>query len=113
MSLKSGERDPNAIPKRDLEHGAYYSGYCRNANIARWDGEKEQFVFYRHKFSFVYLEAACCQEDEEHYDVFVPLKKLDSVDPRDEIDLSDPVILWFPKTNAKKKPGQNPEEDKS
>jgi hypothetical protein len=44
------------IAKADLEHGAYYTGSCRNASVARWDSNKQCFVHWRSKFGDRFLE---------------------------------------------------------
>lgn len=59
------------IAKKDLVHGVYYKGRCRNATIARWDGEREVFVHWRKKFNNTFLETIKHPEDEQHFDVFV------------------------------------------
>jgi len=56
------------IPKDKLIPGFYYSGHCRNANIARWDGEK--FIHWRYKLGENFLEEIWAPEDEAIYDVF-------------------------------------------
>lgn len=61
---------PN-IAKKDLVHGQYYKGRCRNANIARWNAERGVFVHWRTKFGETFLEEIRHPEDEKHYDVFV------------------------------------------
>ncbi len=59
------------ISKADLIPGAYYAGICRNAQIARWDGE--MFIHWRRKFSSVFLESIKHPDDEPFFDVFQPL----------------------------------------
>ena len=59
------------IPKKDLIHGAYYKGRCRNANEARWNAELEKFVHWRTKFGHTFTEEICHPEDEQKFDVFV------------------------------------------
>lgn len=61
-----------AIPKNELEVGAIYQGYCRNAEDARWNGKK--FVYKRCKFGDVFDEEINHYEDDDGYDVFVPMK---------------------------------------
>lgn len=56
------------IPKSELVRGIYYKGRCRNATVARWDGER--FHHWRTKFGYTFLEEIKCPEDEHHYDVF-------------------------------------------
>ena len=60
--------DP-VIPKQDLVVGEYYVGRCRNAKLARWDGE--QFLYWRTKFNFATKERISCPEDDSVWDVFV------------------------------------------
>ena len=59
------------IAKRDLLHGQYYKGKCRNASIARWDASRERFVHWRTKWGSKFTEEICHPEDEKHFDVFV------------------------------------------
>lgn len=56
------------IPKKELVAGCYYYGQCRNATIARWDGEK--FIHWRTKFGEKFLEEIWAPEDEAIFDVF-------------------------------------------
>ena len=65
------------IPKKDLEHGAYYKGECRNASEARWDKHHDLFWINRIKFLYDYLEEIKHPEDDDYYDVFYPEEKLD------------------------------------
>ena len=59
------------IPKKDLIHGAYYKGSCRNATEARWNAKIEKFVHWRNKFGQTYTEEICHPEDDQKFDVFV------------------------------------------
>ena len=70
------------IEKRYLEHGAYYAGRCRNAEIARWNGKTEQFYHWRYKFGSFFIETIKHPEDEDRYDVFVVDHKIGD----DEVD---------------------------
>ena len=63
-----------AIPKESLEIGATYLGSCRNADKAVWNGEV--FVYKRTKFGFTYDEEINHFQDDDGYDLFVPIKKL-------------------------------------
>lgn len=67
------------ISKTDLEHGAYYSGRCRNASEARWNANTSKFVYWRVKFGMTFLEEICHPDDDQVYDVFVVEKKLDVI----------------------------------
>lgn len=64
-----------AIAKKDLIVGHTYLGNCRNASKAVWK-ENGTFEYQRHKFGFVYPEEINHFEDDDGYDVFVPIKDL-------------------------------------
>lgn len=70
------------IPKKDLKHGCYYAGECRNAGIARWDGRFNAFFFKRHKFGHTYVESIRHLEDEAdtRWDGFQPLLEIPEPD---------------------------------
>lgn len=63
------------IPKKDLVSGTYYYGKCRNARVARWDGQ--QFWHWRDKWGSHFLEAIKHREDEDDFDVFDPYRIVD------------------------------------
>ena len=63
-----------AIPKSQLEIGFIYEGSCRNANKAIWNGF--QFEYIREKFGSKFKEKINHFEDDNGYDLFVPIKKL-------------------------------------
>lgn len=73
------------IAKADLEHGAYYSGRCRNASEARWNANIQRFVHWRTKFNETFLEEICHPDDEKLFDVFVVEEKLEK--PTKEIPI--------------------------
>ena len=58
------------IPKSELITGQYYKGRCRNALLARWNGER--FIYIRSKFGYEYPEAINHEEDFNGYDCFIP-----------------------------------------
>lgn len=60
------------IPKDELVVGKTYIGNCRNATEAVWDGEK--FTYMRTKFGNTYPETINHFQDDDGYDVFVPIK---------------------------------------
>ena len=62
------------IPKSELIKGEIYQGECRNSDDARWDGDK--FLYARTKFGSTYLEAIHHFEDDDGYDVFVPIETI-------------------------------------
>ena len=58
------------IKKEHLEDGKYYSGFCRNANIARWSEKDNCFYHWRQKFTNVFVESIKHPDDEQVFDVF-------------------------------------------
>lgn len=60
------------IPKEELIVGETYIGSCRNASEAVWNGEK--FTYMRTKFGTTYAEDINHFQDDDGYDVFVPIK---------------------------------------
>lgn len=61
-----------AIPIDKLEVGKTYIGFCRNASEATWQGEK--FIYKRTKWGFVYDEKINHFQNDDGFDVFVPIK---------------------------------------
>lgn len=76
------------IPKEQLKHGAYYEGRCRNATVARWNADEQQFYHWRRKFGTVFIETIRCPEDEKQFDVFVTEREIET--PEKEIPFKDP-----------------------
>ena len=64
------------IPEDRLVHGAYYSGVCRNAYIARWNATDRQFYHWREKFGHVFVETIDLWDPNGTFDGFVPLFQL-------------------------------------
>lgn len=64
--------EAGAIAKEDLITGAWYSGSCRNTYLAQWTGKC--FRFIRDKFGGSYVETVNHFEDDDGYDVFIPVK---------------------------------------
>jgi len=60
------------IPKDELTIGETYSGICRNTREATWDGK--QFTYTRYKLGEVYEEKINHYEDDNGYDLFIPIK---------------------------------------
>lgn len=65
------------IEKRNLEGWAYYKGSCRNSSIAMWDPNFEKFIYLRTKFGDTFADQSNHPEDDEGYDVFIPIEKID------------------------------------
>ena len=62
------------IAKKDLIVGENYFGKCRNADTAVWLGD--EFEYQRNKFGDVFPETINHFEDDNGFDLFVPIKKL-------------------------------------
>ena len=60
------------IPKDKLIVGKTYIGDCRNASEAVWNGKT--FTYMRTKFGSTYPEDINHFQDDDGYDVFVPIK---------------------------------------
>jgi len=65
---------PKAIPKDKLVDGATYLGHCRNSDRATWDAEAGVFRYIRKKFGFEFQEDIFHPDDDDVYDVFIPLQ---------------------------------------
>ena len=62
-----------AIPKNKLEVGVTYIGTCRNTEEATWNGKC--FDYKRYKFGDWFDDTINHFEDDDGYDLFVPIKK--------------------------------------
>jgi len=68
------------VAKKDLKKNHYYYGKCRNARVALWNGY--EFIYMRQQGNLTfYPEEIFHLEDDNGYDLFVPLKV---VDPTEE-----------------------------
>lgn len=67
--------EAGAIAKKDLIVGHKYLGSCRNAHEAIWK-ENGTFEYIRYKFGFTYPEEINHFEDDDGYDVYVPIRDL-------------------------------------
>ena len=63
-----------AIPKEQLEVGARYAGSCRNFSEAVWNGK--EFEGKRYKWGMWEDDTINHFQDDDGYDVFVPIKKI-------------------------------------
>lgn len=75
LKLHGARLLPVMLPKSHLVKGEYYIGVCRNASVARWDGEK--FWHWRRKWGYDFVESIHHPDDEELYDCFVPVYHCD------------------------------------
>ena len=62
-----------AIPKDKLVDGNFYAGRCRNANIARWNAQDNQFYHWRTKFDRTFIETIDYWVVDGQFDGFIPL----------------------------------------
>lgn len=69
------EEHIKTIPKSELVVGETYPGECRNARRAVWK-ENGKFEYMRTKFGSTYPEEINHYEDDNGYDVFVPMKEV-------------------------------------
>lgn len=60
-----------AIRRENLQISCYYAGVCRNARIARWDGQK--FIHWRTKFDKTFLEDIEYWDIDGQFDGFIPI----------------------------------------
>ena len=74
------------IPKAELKHGSYYKGRCRNASVARWNGEEQKFYHWRTKWGDKFIETIYAPEDDSIFDVFIAKEE---VEPEEEIPFKD------------------------
>ena len=63
----------DVIRKENLIDGATYEGVCRNADEAIWDEIENSFVYDRYKFGMTYDDFINHIEDDDGYDVFIPI----------------------------------------
>ena len=64
------------ILKADLKDQAYYTGDCRNANVAKWDKAKNVFIYLRSKFGAEFEEEIYHPEDDDGHDLFIPIEEI-------------------------------------
>lgn len=67
-----------AIPKDKLVVGKTYIGNCRNSGEATWNGK--EFEYERYKFGFTYKDKVNHFQDDDGYDLFVPIKEKEEND---------------------------------
>lgn len=63
------------IAKENLEHNQVYVGWCRNTTEARWDQVRNVFMYRRTKFGASFEEDIRHPENDDGFDVFVPVEK--------------------------------------
>lgn len=63
-----------AIPKKDLINGQTYIGNHRRCSEAKWDEEKNKFIYKRYKFNMYFDDTCNHFEDDDGFALFVPIK---------------------------------------
>ena len=63
-----------AIPLNKLKINQVYLGRCRNNRYAKWDGK--EFIYYRTSFNNRYTDTINHFEEDNGYDLFVPIKEV-------------------------------------
>lgn len=71
------------IPKSKLIKNKYYKGKCRNATVALWNGY--EFVYMRNKFGETYVETIKHPEDDDNYDLFIPIEEESNPEEHEQI----------------------------
>lgn len=64
------------IRKIDLKDGHYYFGKCRNASVAMWNHKDQCFLYMRTKFEHRFVDRICHPEDDDGYDLFLPVAEV-------------------------------------
>jgi Rad3-related DNA helicase len=75
------------IPKSELKDGVYYLGSCRNSDVAVWDETHQLFWYMRTKFGDTFHENIRHPEDDDGFDLFIPVTVVDNPDPSRIVDL--------------------------
>jgi hypothetical protein len=61
-----------ALPLHEMEVGKTYIGTCRNSSEAVWQGD--HFIYQRYKWGSTFPEKINHFQNDDGYDVFVPIK---------------------------------------
>lgn len=72
FDLKCNVDEIEVITKNELEIDKEYFGNCRNSSTAIWKGE--HFEYQRYKWGTYYTDEINHYEDDDGYDVFVPVR---------------------------------------
>lgn len=65
------------LRKEQLEHGKYYIGSCRNAQVARWDAKANCFRHIRTKFGNSFEEEIPHPADCDGFDIFAAVAEFE------------------------------------
>jgi hypothetical protein len=67
------------IKKEELVDGKSYFGKCRNASEAVWNKESQKFTYIRTKFGSSFSEDINHPEDDNGFDLFVPIRLVEKI----------------------------------
>ena len=68
--------DRGMVKKSDLKNGSSYIGICRNSSVAKWSSKDDCFYYIRNKFGNFFIERINHPEDDDGYDLFIPIKEV-------------------------------------
>ena len=68
----------NGITKDNLKHLKHYVGICRNSTVAQWNEKEDKFIYLRYKMGKYMVDEINHPEDDDGFDLFIPLKELES-----------------------------------
>jgi len=70
------------LRKADLKDGWMYEGSCRNSSVASWNAERQRFYYIRTKFGQRFSEEINHPEDDNGFDLFIPIREIGKGDLR-------------------------------
>ena len=81
--------DNGLIPKKKLKDRTYYLGHCRNSSVALWCKKSQKFFYVRWKFVSSFIDDIFHPEDDDGFDLFLPIKKIDEKDLKEDQLISE------------------------
>ncbi len=84
------------LHKDVLEHGAYYRGFSRNADVARWHALAQAFFYPRTKLGETQLDSIRHPADDRRFDAFQVFEK---VEPAADEVIADAQFEGFYEVN--------------
>ena len=91
-----------AVSKSELKDGKDYHGVCRHAKVAKWSKKDNCFYYIRKKFDKIFLDKINHPEDDDGYDLFIPINLIE--DQRSSLgegfgDIDSTYFTKYPKEN--------------
>jgi len=63
------------IPKKEIQDGKWYLGFCRNGYVAKWDAKRDKFIYINYSFQYFLDEIEHFEDVAElRTDGFVPME---------------------------------------